>query len=127
MHHPLLTLTQTATPEAAIALQQELRSLVVMEDDLDAVKTVAGVDVGFEEDDRTACAAIAVLRFPDLALQESVMIRRPTTFPYVPGLLAFREVPLSELEVRTMKRSNFDNNNLDNDLEDLNDLQFFCF
>jgi deoxyribonuclease V len=66
MHHPLLTLTQTATPEAAIALQQKLRALVVMEDNFDAVKTVAGVDVGFEEDDRVACAAIAVLRFPDL-------------------------------------------------------------
>lgn len=32
MHHPLLTLTQTATPEAAVALQQELRAQVVMED-----------------------------------------------------------------------------------------------
>ncbi|HEY9629947.1 MAG TPA: endonuclease V [Coleofasciculaceae cyanobacterium] len=94
MCHPLLTLTQTATPEAAIALQQELRSLVVREDDFGEVKTVAGVDVGFEEDDRVACAAIAVLRFPDLTLQESVVIRRPTTFAYVPGLLAFREVPV---------------------------------
>jgi deoxyribonuclease V len=94
MHHPLLTLTRTATPEAAIALQQELRSLVVMENDFGEVKTVAGVDVGFAEDDRVACAAIAVLRFPDLTLQESVMIHRPTTFPHVPGLLAFREVPV---------------------------------
>ena len=94
MHHPLLTLTQTATPEAAIALQQELRTLVVMEDDFGVVQTVAGVDVGFEENDRVACAAIAVLQFPDLTLQESVVIRRPTTFPYVPGLLAFREVPV---------------------------------
>jgi deoxyribonuclease V len=39
MHHPLLTLTQTATPEAAVALQQELRSLMVIEDDFGAVKT----------------------------------------------------------------------------------------
>jgi deoxyribonuclease V len=54
MQHPLLTLTQSATPEAAIALQQELRALVMMEDDFGAVKTVAGVDVGFEEDDRVA-------------------------------------------------------------------------
>ena len=92
MHHPPLTLTHAATPEAAVALQQELRSLVVMEDDFGAVKTVAGVDVGFEEDDQIACAEIAVLRFPDLTLQESVMIRRPTTFPQVLGSLAFREV-----------------------------------
>lgn len=105
MHPSLLTLTQTATPEAAVALQQELRRLVVLEDNFGAVKTVAGVDVGFEEEDRIACAAIAVLRFPDLKLQESVVIRRPTTFPYVPGLLAFREVPvvmeaLAELQTK---------------------------
>lgn len=93
MHQPLLT-THAATPEDAITLQQELRKLVVMEDDFGTVQTVAGVDVGFEEDDRIACAAIAVLRFPDLTVQESVVIRRPTTFPYVSGLLAFREVPV---------------------------------
>lgn len=105
INHSLLSLTQSATPEAAIALQQELRSRVLMEDDFGVVQTVAGVDVGFEEEDRVACAAIAVLRFPDLTLQESVIIRRPTTFPYVPGLLAFREVPvvmeaLAELKTR---------------------------
>jgi deoxyribonuclease V len=110
MHHPLLTLTQTATPEAAIALQQELRSLVVMEDDFGAVQAVAGVDVGFEEDDQIACAAnttwseaTAVLRFPDLTLQESVVIRRPITFPYVPGLLAFREVPVVMEALKELK------------------------
>ena len=80
--------------EAAIAIQQELRKLVVLKDELDTIQTVAGVDVGFEQDDRVSCAAIAVLGFPDLQIQESVILRRPTTFPYIPGLLAFREVPV---------------------------------
>ncbi|KAM3095422.1 deoxyribonuclease V [Phormidesmis sp. 146-12] len=93
MQPSLLTLTQSATPETAIALQQALRKWVVREDDFGTVQTVAGVDVGFEDDDCIACAAIAVLRFPDLQVKESVVIRRPMSFPYVPGLLAFREVP----------------------------------
>ncbi len=82
------------TAEAAIAIQQELRSLVSQVDDFGTVQTVAGVDVGFEQDDRIACAAIAVLNFPDLTLQESVALRRPASFPYIPGLLGFREVPI---------------------------------
>lgn len=104
MHQPLLT-TPVVTPEDAIALQEELRKLVVQEDDFGSVRTVAGVDVGFEEDDSIACAAIAVLRFPDLTVQESVVIRRPTTFPYVPGLLAFREVPVVMEALASLKAS----------------------
>jgi deoxyribonuclease V len=94
MHPSLLTSTHPTTPEAAIALQQELRKWVVQQDDFGTVQTVAGVDVGFEQQDQVACAAIAVLRFPDLTVQESVVVRRPTTFPYLPGLLGFREVPV---------------------------------
>lgn len=82
------------TPEAAIAIQQELRKQVVMADDFKPLQTVAGVDVGFEESDRIACGAIAVLRYPSLQMQESLVIRRPTPFSYIPGLLAFREVPI---------------------------------
>jgi deoxyribonuclease V len=102
MHHPLPT--DPTTAEAAIALQQELRAQVVRVDDFGTVQTVAGVDVGFEQDDRVSCAAIAVLGFPDLQIQESVIIRRPTTFPYIPGLLAFREVPVVMEALTHLKR-----------------------
>ena len=81
------------TPEAAIALQQVLRSEIVLTDQLGEVRTVAGIDVGFEEDGKITRAAIAVLSFPDLKLQARAIARRPTSFPYVPGLLSFREVP----------------------------------
>jgi deoxyribonuclease V len=54
---------------------------------------VAGVDVGFEASGTITRAAIAVLSFPDLKLQKQAIARRPTTFPYVPGLLSFREIP----------------------------------
>ena len=81
------------TPEQAIAIQHSLRAHVLGEDQLSWVQTVAGVDVGFEAEGKITRAAVAVLRLPELELQESAIIRRPTTFPYVPGLLSFREVP----------------------------------
>lgn len=81
------------TLEAAIAIQQKLRNRVIAEDRLDAVHYIAGIDVGYEENNTVSRAAIAVLSFPDLQLQETAIARCPTPFPYVPGLLSFREVP----------------------------------
>ncbi|HEY9879610.1 MAG TPA: deoxyribonuclease V [Leptolyngbyaceae cyanobacterium] len=80
--------------EAAIALQKQLRTQVITTDQLpDSIRTVAGVDAGFEEEGTVTRAAVVVLTFPDLVPIDEVLVRRPTTFPYVPGLLSFREVP----------------------------------
>ncbi|WP_316433056.1 deoxyribonuclease V [Leptolyngbya sp. NK1-12] len=81
------------TPEAAVALQQSLRQAIITIDQFDEVQTVAGVDVGFEDAGETTRAAVAVLSFPQLQVIEQAVARRPTSFPYVPGLLSFREVP----------------------------------
>jgi deoxyribonuclease V len=81
------------TPAEAIALQQSLRGEVVTVDRFSRIGCVAGVDVGFEDQGRVTRAAVAVLSFPELLLQEYAIARRPTAFPYIPGLLSFREVP----------------------------------
>ena len=81
------------TPREAKSIQEQLRGEVITEDTLNPVQFVAGVDVGYEASGRITRAAIAVLTYPKLELHESVVIRRPTTFPYVPGLLSFREIP----------------------------------
>ena len=81
------------TPPEAIAIQQRLRGLVIKEDAFGPVAFVAGVDIGFEDGGATTRAAVAVLRFPELTLHEHAISRRPTAFPYVPGLLSFREAP----------------------------------
>lgn len=81
------------SPAEAVAIQKQLRTLLVLEDDFSAPRTVAGVDVGFEDDGKVTRAAVAVLDYPSLTLRETAIARLPTRFPYVPGLLSFREVP----------------------------------
>lgn len=81
------------TPRQAVAIQQELRKEVITEDRFGEVRQVAGVDVGFEQKNTVTRAAIAVLGLSDLQLRDSAIARLPTSFPYVPGLLSFREVP----------------------------------
>jgi len=82
------------SPTEAVAVQRALRDRVVTRDDVGPVRTVAGLDVGFEADGRVARAAVAVLELPGLALVEEAVARAPARFPYVPGLLSFREVPV---------------------------------
>ncbi|MEH2264759.1 deoxyribonuclease V [Nostoc sp.] len=83
-----------STLEEAIVIQEKLRDRVITEDKLrEPIQYVAGVDMGFEADGTISRAAVAVLSFPDLQVIETSLAHRPTTFPYVPGFLSFREIP----------------------------------
>ncbi|MFW5664789.1 MAG: deoxyribonuclease V [Coleofasciculus sp.] len=84
----------TLTVEEATAIQNQLSREIITSDQLGEVKYVAGVDVGFEDNYAISRAAVAVLSFPELQLIEQAIARRPTTFPYIPGFLSFREVPV---------------------------------
>jgi deoxyribonuclease V len=93
------------TPKEAIALQRDLAGRVVRQDRIGEVRHVCGIDVGFEEDGAITRAAVAVLAFPRLELVDHAIARRTTSFPYVPGLLSFREIPavleaLAQLRIR---------------------------
>jgi deoxyribonuclease V len=77
----------------AMALQDKLSGQVVTEDRLDQVQHVAGVDVGFEQEGTITRAAVVVLSFPELKVVDQAVAHRPTTFPYIPGFLSFRELP----------------------------------
>lgn len=92
------------TASEAIALQQRLRKEVIAVDRFSSIDFVAGVDVGFEQRGAVTRAAVAVLKFPELTLQEYAIARRPTEFPYIPGLLSFREIPAVLDAMERLKR-----------------------
>ncbi len=81
------------SPRDAIQLQELLRDQVSLRDDFDEIQTVAGVDVSVCRKDATSTAGVVVMSYPDFSMIESAMATEPVEFPYIPGLLAFREVP----------------------------------
>lgn len=81
----------TPDPDEAIRLQLHLRDHLVLAWDGRPVVTVAGVDVSYAGDQ--ARAAIAVMSFPELEPLVAVSAEASSPFPYIPGLLAFREGP----------------------------------
>lgn len=81
------------SPAAAIALQKTLAERIEHHDRLGDIQLLAGVDVGFEDAGQTTRAAVAVLDAATLTVVDQAVARRPTSFPYIPGLLSFREIP----------------------------------
>ena len=79
------------TPEEAIRIQTDLRQRLMLSWDHRPVATIGGVDVSIKPE--TARAAIVVIRYPELTPIEAVVADAPLVFPYIPGLLSFREGP----------------------------------
>ena len=92
MNSVALTDWPTTVAEAT-ALQTAWRGRVITRDRLGPVRFVAGLDVGPEQDGAVMRAAVAVLRLADLRMADQAVARRPASFPYIPGLLSFREIP----------------------------------
>ncbi len=81
------------TPEAAIALQQQLRNQVRIQPLERPAETIAGCDISFNKFEETVYAGIVVLRLDTLETIAEATVITTTSFPYVPGLLSFREIP----------------------------------
>ncbi len=78
-------------PSEAIVLQHELAGAVIQRGGIDLITTLAGVDVSYREG--IAYAAAVVFSYPELDFLDYAITKRRVTFPYVPGLLSFREGP----------------------------------
>jgi deoxyribonuclease V len=88
----------------AIALQQRLAASVRVENLLaEEIRTVAGVDVSYQRHGDLFFAAVVVLRLADWTLVEEATAVRRVSFPYVPGLLSFRELPVVLEAFRRLK------------------------
>lgn len=78
----------------AKALQVSLAKKVVTEGEDTNPHLVAGVDISSPDSRGVAQGAVVVLNYPELNLMEVKTVEREVTFPYIPGLLSFREAPL---------------------------------
>jgi len=82
------------SPQEAIVLQKRLASSVVLKPLPEEITLVAGADVGYSRRHDRAVAAVATYTYPGLAFRELVRFQGKFSYPYVPGLLSFREIPL---------------------------------
>lgn len=82
------------SPREAVALQRELADRVVVEPLPSDARLVAGCDLSFDRGSPTGYAGIVVVQLPELEVVDRATVVGEVSFPYVPGLLSFRESPL---------------------------------
>lgn len=88
----------------ARALQNELRGKLRLVKESRSPRSIAGIDVGYDIARGLAHASVIVMEYETLQVREQAQVFVPVEFPYIPGLLAFREIPailaaLEELSV----------------------------
>ncbi|MDR6565118.1 deoxyribonuclease V [Chitinophaga ginsengisegetis] len=82
------------TEDAAIAIQEELRRQVITTDELpDTIKIIAGTDVEYDKDSNLIAGSIVLLDYTTLQVVAVATHCMEVTFPYIPGLFSFREMP----------------------------------
>lgn len=84
---------ESLSPAQAIELQKELRNQINLEPLTKPIQTIAGADISFNKYEETVYAGIIVLSFPALQEVAKATVISKTSFPYIPGLLSFREIP----------------------------------
>ncbi|HEY92709.1 MAG TPA: deoxyribonuclease V [Dehalococcoidia bacterium] len=85
---------QVSTTQA-LDIQQRLAEQVSRNSEVTTPRFIAGVDISAGKAQGMATAAVVVLDYPELRLVETKVVKRRLDFPYIPGLLSFRESPLT--------------------------------
>lgn len=80
-------------PKEAIEIQKKLKEQVSLVSLKKPIKTIAGADVSLNMFGKDLYAGIVVFSYPDLKLIEKSFVKMEASFPYIPGLLSFREIP----------------------------------
>ena len=83
------------TYREAINIQQTLREKLILDDKKmpDKIRTIAGADISYSRGDNIFFAAVVLLEFPSMEVIEETSFTQRVAFPYIPGLLTFREGP----------------------------------
>lgn len=95
--------TYDVTPAAAAEMQEQLAKFVSLEDQFGPITRIAGVDVNITRGWDTGTCGIVVLSYPNMKAVETSEFTGQVKFPYIPGLLAFREMPLLLEAFRQLK------------------------
>lgn len=84
------------TPSRAVEIQQRLREKISLKDSLGLrrLRWIAGADVSYDKGDTTLYGAVVVVELPGMEVVEQRWAKGEVTFPYIPGLLSFREAPI---------------------------------
>ncbi|MHC4855808.1 MAG: deoxyribonuclease V [Planctomycetota bacterium] len=93
------------TPSQARGLQLSLAGQISLSPMRKKIRFVAGLDCSLNKRRGRIYAAAVVFSFPDLALIETANAELPLEFPYVPGLLSFREIPVCLEAARKLKQA----------------------
>lgn len=82
------------TPREAKAIQADLASQVITHNNFSEIKTIAGADIALDTERNLGFGGVIIYTYPDLKKVERAHAVVPLQFPYIPGLLAFREGPV---------------------------------
>src|SRR5881409_3295556 len=93
MHSPELH-RWDVSPEEAVAIQNRLCSQLDLQSEPESIETAAGVDVSYDKGSDWLFAAVVVLQLSSLQVVETAAVTARVPFPYIPGLLSFREAPV---------------------------------
>jgi deoxyribonuclease V len=83
----------SVSPKEAIEIQKKLKDEVSTVPNRKKIRTIAGADVSLNMFEKDIFAGIIVMSFPELVPIEHAVVKMRADFPYIPGLLSFREVP----------------------------------
>lgn len=82
------------TPKEARKIQEALREKLELHDSFNEIKVIAGADVAFDKQKNESYGGVIAYSFPELKEIERKGVKKEITFPYIPGLLSFREAPV---------------------------------
>jgi len=100
----MLRATFPSEPAAAIALQRQLAPMVRETLPPRRILYVAGVDVAYDRERGVSVGAAVILSWPALVTEDVVVLTEAIAFPYVPGLLSFREAPVLYNILRPLRK-----------------------
>jgi deoxyribonuclease V len=78
----------------AVEIQRSLAGQVSRRGEVEVFRFVGGVDISVDKSSGTGTGAVVILRYPELTVAETSVVKGALGFPYIPGLLSFREAPL---------------------------------